>query len=159
MVNSSPLVPHICVTKSGQHCIRQWLVAYFAPSHYLDQCWLVSTGPLGTNFSEILITIPNCFIHEHAYENIVCEMASNLSKGRSVNWWYSRHDPQLPRQSTLLPQNTHSYFARCLPRISNVALTKTIKRCHYWYAEPALSRTSVMLSIKRLRLVLSICLH
>ena len=33
-------------------------------------------GPMGTNFSEILIGIPNIFIQENAFENVVCEMAS-----------------------------------------------------------------------------------
>ena len=33
-------------------------------------------GPLGTNFSEILIDIQTFFIHENAFENVVCEMAS-----------------------------------------------------------------------------------
>ena len=33
-----PLVPHICVNESGQHWFRWWLVAYSAPSHYLNQC-------------------------------------------------------------------------------------------------------------------------
>ena len=25
----------------GQHCFRLWLVASLAPSHYLNQCWLI----------------------------------------------------------------------------------------------------------------------
>ena len=33
-------------------------------------------GPLGTNFSEILIGIQYIFIQENAFENVVCEMAS-----------------------------------------------------------------------------------
>ena len=36
-----PLVPHICVSESGQHWFRQWLVTYSAPSHYLNQCWVI----------------------------------------------------------------------------------------------------------------------
>ena len=36
-----PLVPHICVSESGQHWFREWLVTYSAPSHYLKQCWFV----------------------------------------------------------------------------------------------------------------------
>ena len=30
-----------------------------APSHYLNQCWVLSIGPLRRNFSEILIKIQN----------------------------------------------------------------------------------------------------
>ena len=37
-------------------------------------------GPLGTNFSEILIEI---FIQENAFENVICEMAS-ICLGLSV---------------------------------------------------------------------------
>ena len=44
-------------------------------------------GPLGTNFSEILIKIKKTFIHETAFENTVCEMAAILSKRRLVNSW------------------------------------------------------------------------
>ena len=32
-----PLGPHICVTESGQHWFRSWLIAYSTPSHYLNQ--------------------------------------------------------------------------------------------------------------------------
>ena len=40
---------------------------------------LLSIGPLGTNFSKILIK------YENASENIVCEMGAILSRGRGVN--------------------------------------------------------------------------
>ena len=42
-------------------------------------------GPLGTNFSEILIESLNIFIQEIAFESIVCEMASILSRPQWVN--------------------------------------------------------------------------
>ena len=41
-------------------------------------------GPLGTNFVEILIEI-HTFIQENAFENVVCEMASVLSRSQYVN--------------------------------------------------------------------------
>ena len=53
---------------------------------------LLSIGPLRTSFSAIRIEI-QVFIDENAFENIVCEMADILSKGRwansglSVVWW------------------------------------------------------------------------
>ena len=40
---------------------------------------------LGTNFSEILIGISNIFIQENGLENVVCEMASILSRPQCVN--------------------------------------------------------------------------
>ena len=36
-----PLVPHMCISEQGQDWFRQWLVACSAPSHYLNQCWLI----------------------------------------------------------------------------------------------------------------------
>ena len=33
------LVPHICVIELGQHWFSQVLVAWSAPSHYLNHCW------------------------------------------------------------------------------------------------------------------------
>ena len=41
-----PVVPHICVNESGQHWFRSWLVAYSAPSHYLNQCWVIDNWTL-----------------------------------------------------------------------------------------------------------------
>ena len=41
---------HICFSELGHHWIRQWLVAFSAPSHYLNQWWY--------NFNE---TIRNIF--------------------------------------------------------------------------------------------------
>ena len=38
------LVPHICVSESGQHWFRKWLVAYSAPSHCLNQCCVIVNG-------------------------------------------------------------------------------------------------------------------
>ena len=42
-------------------------------------------GPLGTNFSEILIEIVCFFIQRNAFEIVVCEMAAILSRERWVN--------------------------------------------------------------------------
>ena len=42
---------------------------------------LLSIGPLGTNFSEILKQNTKLFIHENVSENIAYEMAAILSRG------------------------------------------------------------------------------
>ena len=34
-------MPQLCVSELGQHWFRLWLVAYSAPSHYLNQCWII----------------------------------------------------------------------------------------------------------------------
>ena len=46
---------------------------------------LLPIGPLGTNFSEFSNQNSKLFIHEIASENIVCQMAAILSRGRWVN--------------------------------------------------------------------------
>ena len=45
---------------------------------------LMSIGPLGTNFNEILNQNTKLFIHENALENVFCEMAAILSRGEWV---------------------------------------------------------------------------
>ena len=46
-------------------------------------------GPLGTNFSDILIGIQTFSFTKNALENVVCEMASILSRPQCVNsWWH-----------------------------------------------------------------------
>ena len=45
---------------------------------------LLSIGPIGTNFSEIVIKIQNSFIYENAAENIVYEMAAILYRGAEL---------------------------------------------------------------------------
>ena len=42
-------------------------------------------GPLGTNFSEILIENSWGFLQENAFENIICEMAAILWEPQCVN--------------------------------------------------------------------------
>ena len=37
--------------------------------------------PLGTNISEIWIEKINLFIHENAFQTVICEMAAILSRG------------------------------------------------------------------------------
>ena len=83
VISHLPLVPHICISESGQHWFRLWLVAYSAPSHYLNQCWLIVNWTLRDtirwNFSQKSIF----FIQENVLENVICEVAAILSRGVS----------------------------------------------------------------------------
>ena len=79
-----PLVPHICVSESGQYWFRLWLVAYSAPSHYLKQCWVIVNWTLRNKLQWNFNQNTKLFIHEIASENIACEMAAILSSGRWV---------------------------------------------------------------------------
>ena len=47
---------------------------------------LLSIGHLRTNFGEIWIQIKKLFIHENAFKTVACEMATNLFRGRGVNF-------------------------------------------------------------------------
>ena len=45
-----PLPIHVCVSGASQQCFRQWLVAYSAPSHYLNQYWAIVNWTLRNKF-------------------------------------------------------------------------------------------------------------
>ena len=45
----------------------------------------MSIGTLRTDFDEILTQNLNVFIHENVFENVVCEMAAILCRGRWIN--------------------------------------------------------------------------
>ena len=74
-----PLLPHICVSEWGQH----W--SYSTTSHYLNQCWVIVNWTLRNKLQWNFNKNSKLFIHEKASENIVCEMAAILSRGRRVN--------------------------------------------------------------------------
>ena len=89
------LVQAINSSSPGAAYIRQWTGTALVQ---IMACRLFGAKPLskpmlglwsirssGTNFSEIW-TNTNIFIHENAFENIVCEMAAILSRGRWVNF-------------------------------------------------------------------------
>ena len=85
MLSHLPLVPHICVSELGKHWFRQWLVASSAPSHYLNQCWLIVNWTLRNTPQKNSNQNTKVFIHENAFECVGCEMAAILSRGRWIN--------------------------------------------------------------------------
>ena len=64
-------------------CHDPW--SYLAPSHYLNQCWFIVNWTLGTKLKWSFNKNTKLFFNENASENIVCEMAVILSRGRWVN--------------------------------------------------------------------------
>ena len=56
-----------------------------APSHYLNQCWNIINWTLRNKLQWNFNRNSNIFIHENALENVVCEMASILSRPKCVN--------------------------------------------------------------------------
>ena len=57
-----------------------WLVAWTAPSHYLNQCWNTVNWTIGNKLQWNFNRNPNIFIQENAFENVGCEIASILSR-------------------------------------------------------------------------------
>ena len=62
--------------------------AYSAPSHYLNQCWVIVNRTLRKKVQWNFNQNTKLFIHENASENIVCEMAAVLFRGSRVKHDY-----------------------------------------------------------------------
>ena len=70
--NSTPLVPHICV--SGSALAQIMACRLFGASYYLNQCWNIVNWTLRNKLQLIFNQNTKLFIHENAFENIVCEI-------------------------------------------------------------------------------------
>ena len=75
-----PLLSHICVSESSQHWFRYWLVANSAPSHYLNQYWVIVSWTLRNKLQWNFDQNTKTFIREITSQIIVCEMAVILSR-------------------------------------------------------------------------------
>ena len=78
-------VTHICVVKLTIIGSDNGLSPGRRQAIIWTNAGILLIGPLGTNFSEILIEIHIFFIQENAFENVVCEMASIWSRPQWVN--------------------------------------------------------------------------
>ena len=67
------------------HWFIPWLVAWSAPSQYLNQCWNIVNWTLRNKLHWNFNRNSNIFIQENALRNVVCEMASILSRLQCVN--------------------------------------------------------------------------
>ena len=65
--------------------LEQDLHAWTAPSHYLNQRWNIVNWTLGNKLQWNFNRNSNIFIEENTFENVVCEMASLLSRPQCVN--------------------------------------------------------------------------
>ena len=82
-----------------------------APSHYLNQCWNIVNWTLRNKLQWIFNRNSYIFIHENAFENVVCEMAAILSRPQCVNLCSSlRLNPCNPVK--ILPQSIFVSFIR-----------------------------------------------
>ena len=66
--------------QTNHHWFRLWLVAWPAPSHYLNQCWNIVNWTIGNKPQWNLKRNSYIFIEENAFENVVWKMASILSR-------------------------------------------------------------------------------
>ena len=60
-------------------------MAWTAPSHYLNQCWNIVNWTLRNKLQWNFNRTSYIFIQENALVNVVCEMASILSRPQCVN--------------------------------------------------------------------------
>ena len=86
------IVPHICVGKLGQHCLRSWLNACVAPSHYLNQSWLVVNWTLRSKLQRNSNGHTKRFIHDNAFQKCRSENGCHFIQREIMNigllsWW------------------------------------------------------------------------
>ena len=105
-----PIVPHICVSELGQHWFRWWLVAWSAPSHYLNQCWNIVNGTLGNKLQWKLDR------NKNAIEKVVCEMSAILSPPQCVEGNTSlTHNNQLNGETPCFLAKTFGHMINLNP--------------------------------------------
>ena len=91
-------MPHICVSEYGQH----WLiVAYSAPSHYLNQCGVV-VRTFGDKIQWHRNRNSYIFIKENTFENVV----GHFVRRRSANVLYWHHHNDVIMSSLALQINS-----------------------------------------------------
>ena len=132
---------HICVSKLCHHWFRLWLVAWPAPSHYLNQCWNIVNWTLRNKLQWNLNRNSNIFIEENDFESVVCETASILSRPQCVNTHY-RFRPHSSRWQNVISLQT---LDRRIERWTNI-----------WYWVKLISALKMFLSFAPHRWIICI---
>ena len=70
--------------QTNHRWFRQWLVAWPAPSHYINHCWNIVNWVLRNKLQWNLNRNSYIFIHENAFENVVWKMAAILCRPQCV---------------------------------------------------------------------------
>ena len=118
------------------HWIRsalvQIIVAYSAPSHYLNQCWVFVNWTLRNKLQWNFNQDTKLFIHENASEYIVCEMVAILTRRRWVEGreWVNNNMPLV--YIDLISDPFPSPDASRAP-ISDTRYMERIKLCRFLY--------------------------
>ena len=128
------LFMHMCVTQpqwvnslrlsdpymhqwTNHHCFRQWLVAWQAPSHYLNQCWNIVNWTLRNKLQSNCIRNSYSIIQENAFENVVWKMAAIL-------FW-----PQCVKSICISHFGVNSKHAHCWERNLSFSVGTRSKMC------------------------------
>ena len=82
---------------SNHHRFRQWLVAWSAPRHYLNQCWSIVNWTLENKLQWNFNRNSNISFLENAFESVVCEIAAILSRSQCViaMWFELKNRPRI----------------------------------------------------------------
>ena len=62
------------------HWFRYWLVAWMAPSHFMNQWWTIVNLTLRNKLQWNTNRKLHIFIKENAFENVVCQSGSHLAR-------------------------------------------------------------------------------
>ena len=94
-------VMYICVSKLGHLWFRQWLVAWLAPSHYLNQCWNIVNWTLGNKLHWKFFKL---------YTFSFKKMHLKMPSGKWLPFCLSLNELILPRQYTCIWLTMASVF-------------------------------------------------
>ena len=76
---------HICVGNLTIIGSDKWLVAWSAPSHYLNQCWNIVNWTMRNKLQWNFKQSSTIFIQENEFESVVCQTTAILSRPQCVN--------------------------------------------------------------------------
>ena len=79
-------VTHMCVGNLTS-LVQIWLVAWSAPSHYLNQCWNIVIGTLRNKLQWTLNRKYNILITENAFECVVCDRRPFCLSLNVLSWY------------------------------------------------------------------------
>ena len=84
LMNPCKNTSHICASQLSHHWFRWWLVTYLVPSHYINQWQFIVNWTIWNKLQWNFNQNTKIFITEKSFENIVCKMATILSRPHSV---------------------------------------------------------------------------
>ena len=122
---------HIGVGESDQYWFRQWLVSHMAPSHYLNQCWVILNWTLINKHQWLFLSKYKTLHSRKCIWKYRLRNGEHFVEGGSLeNRFYRAESPLLS-----LVSNTFSgwLFKQILARASKLTSLLNLPpfRCHY----------------------------